>query len=117
MDVSMKGAKVNEQIQLLFIRLAHELRCCGEGRAADLVRELAESPGEQQRLFLQSNEIWGGRGSIAEKAGGRASRSDQRKRIEHVLQELGAEQIRLGLAIPRTSMWVDAFKKWADMGV
>jgi hypothetical protein len=31
-------------------------------------------------------------------------------------RELGLEQIRVGIATPRTSMWVEAFKTWAEMG-
>jgi hypothetical protein len=83
---------------------------------ANLVNEAAGGSRERQRTFLPSAELWDGHESIAEHAGGRADRSDNRKKIKRVLRDLGLEQIRVGIATPRTSMWVKAFKTRAEMG-
>jgi len=83
---------------------------------ANPVNEAAGGSRERQRTFLPSAELCGGHESIAEHAGGRADRTDNRKKIKRVLRDLGLEQIRVGIATRRNSMWVEAFKTWAEIG-
>lgn len=59
--------------------------------------------------YLQSNDLWGGAGSLADQAG---IENSNRNQIEILLIELGEEQKRLNIVNPRTEMWVIAFKKW-----
>jgi hypothetical protein len=107
----------DDRLQTLLVALANELRRCNELRATTSVEYAAAGENEQRISFLQSNELWGGSGSIADQAGVGAERSEGRRRIERALRDLGLEQIRLGIANPRTAMWVDAFTKWADTGL
>jgi hypothetical protein len=80
--------------------------------------EKAASAGEKELgIFLVSNDLWGGSGSIADQAGLGAGRDASTRAMEHALIELGEEQIRLGVVNPRTASWVQAFKKWTENGI
>lgn len=58
----------------------------------------------------------GGSDSIADCAGG-PERSEARREIEHVLIEIGTEQMRSGNVNPRTEMWLKAFTAWEQAGI
>lgn len=58
------------------------------------------------RVFLESNELWGGAGSIADQAGMDLP-SDAQPRFHAALYQLGQEQLRNGIANVRTQAWVD----------
>jgi hypothetical protein len=83
-----------------------------------MVEEAISSPENELDAFLRSNELWGGAGSIADQAGiGKGTRTEDRRKIEHALVQLGKEQIRGGKVNPRTAMWVGAFEEWGKKGV
>jgi hypothetical protein len=67
--------------------------------------------------FLTSNELWGGSGSVADQAGQRPDRADDRRRIEAALVRLGIEQIRAGIVNVRAEMWAATFESWAKNGM
>tara|TARA_R110002126_G_scaffold291648_1_gene454838 strand:- start:16009 stop:16254 length:246 start_codon:yes stop_codon:yes gene_type:complete len=65
--------------------------------------------------FLQSNELWGGPGSIADQAGIDQDRV-VRRRIETSLMRLGRCQMVAGVLNARTRMWLNTFQAWQDRG-
>jgi hypothetical protein len=97
--------------------LAAELRRGDEPRAARSVEDAAAGSSEQRITFLQSNELWGGPGSIADQAGLRLERGESRRRIERALRDLGLEQLRLGVVNARTAIWVKTFSRWVAEGI
>jgi hypothetical protein len=82
---------------------------------AELAAALSAAEDELD-VFLTSNELWGGAGSIADQAGG-SNRTAASREVEAILIELGNEQIRLGLINPRTAAWVKAFTEWRQRGI
>ena len=82
--------------------------------AARVDDAIAASDADRQ-TFLQSNDLWGGSGSIADQAGV-DSEPELRRAIEAALIRLGDEQRRLGMVNARTGMWVEAFAKWQRNG-
>jgi|SRR5688500_12327215 hypothetical protein len=90
------------------------------GNEKELAEKIARlnSDGPELEIFLTSNDLWGGSGSIADQAGvSSGSRSHERRLIEQALIKLGEEQIRLGTVNPRTLIWVSAFKKLSQDGI
>jgi hypothetical protein len=81
-----------------------------------MIEDALAGPVEGLEAFLSSNELWGGSGSIADCLPG-GERSTGRRRIEHVLIQLGKDQILTGRVNPRTEMWVAAFSKWEKAGI
>lgn len=65
---------------------------------------------EDLRSFLNSNELWGGAGSIADQAG-IIQGPEVRRQVEGALISLGVEQMQQGEVNSRTEMWVEAFSK------
>jgi hypothetical protein len=82
-----------------------------------VLEDAVEGTDEQLGAFLSSDELWGGAGSVADCALVGGDRSEARREIECVLIRLGKEQIRAGNANSRTSMWVEAFTRWKEMGL
>jgi hypothetical protein len=80
---------------------------------AQVERALA---GSEQDLvsYLESNELWGGAGSVADSAG--VGKEAVRRSIHAALIDLGEQQIREGVVNRRTRMWVEAFREWRDAG-
>jgi hypothetical protein len=99
--------------------LSQVLQECGEVTLAARIKDLLSGPEPELAVFLTSNELWGGAGSIADQSGitARGERTDKRRKIERVLIQLGNEQIRSGKVNPRTAMWVDVFTKWENAGI
>jgi len=95
--------------------LAGLLRESGDSARAAMVQNVITEP-DRLRDFLMSEDLWGGSGSVADEAGG-PGRSQTRREIERLLILIGRDQIRLGIANPRTAMWVDAFTSWEQAGV
>ena len=96
--------------------LLDSLREAEEYAFVDVVSDALAST-ERANLFLVSNDLWGGAGSIADQAGCKGDRNDARRRIEHALIELGIAQIEAGVTNPRTDMWVNTFKEWREDGI
>lgn len=99
--------------------LARLLRENGEGVRAARVEDAIADLDQALDMFLRSNELWGGAGSLADCAGmmGIGQRTDGRREIEHVLIQLGNEQIRAGNVNPRTEIWVEVFREWEKAGI
>lgn len=97
-------------------KLLHEN---GESVNAAKVEDAVAGSDQDLDMFLRSNDLWGGSGSIADQAGvvGTGWRTDARRKIEHALIQLGNEQIRVGRVNPRTAMWVMAFNEWERSGI
>lgn len=95
--------------------LERELLAAGEMNFAQMINAAIASE-EGHEAFLRSNELWGGAGSIADQAGCGRERA-VRRRIEAVLIRLGREQMRIGIANPRTESWVQVFDAWQAQGV
>ena len=101
----------------LLLNLAEALESAGEARLADDARAAAAAGDEALSLYLCSNELWGGAGSIADQAGVADQRSPQRRRIEQALLALGHAQTDAGLVNARTAMWMSAFEQWSERGI
>jgi len=98
--------------------LAKVLKECGELNLAAQVEDVFSNSEAKLDEFLTSNELWGGAGSIADQAGiGRGSRTEETRKIEHALVQLGKEQIRAGKVNPRTAGWVSTFEKWEKASI
>lgn len=65
--------------------------------------------------YLQSNELWGGSGSLADQAG--IERPSTRYKIESLLIQLGEEQKKINIVNQRTELWIEAFKEWKRSGI
>jgi hypothetical protein len=96
--------------------LAVSLRECDEPLFASTVETIAAGSDEEVKLFLRSNDLWGGAGSIADQAGLESSRL-ARRRLESVLIDHGTEQLVIGVINVRTAGWVKAFNAWKAAGI
>src|ERR1700679_868969 len=113
----MSVSSEHDHFRRLLECLAAGRRRGDEPRAARSVEDAAAGSSEQRLSFLQSNELWGGPGSIADQSGLGLERGKGRRRIERALQNLGLEQLRLGVVNSRTAMWVKTFSRWAEEGI
>jgi hypothetical protein len=95
-------------------QIARLLRENGELTRAAVIEDLLAGTDDELNVFLSSNDLWGGSGSIADCALG-GGRSPARRELEHLLIRLGSEQISSGILNQRTAMWVEAFSKWERM--
>ena len=96
--------------------LARLLRQTGDYARAIVVEDAITGSDAELNAFLTSNELWGGSGSVAD-CGGGAERTEMRRSIEHVLIQLGNEQLQSANVNQRTRMWVAAFVKWEQAGI
>jgi hypothetical protein len=95
--------------------LANILRETGETTLAERVNAALARSDAEIDTFLESNDLWGGAGSIADQAGmSDGTRTVERRKIERALIDLGEEQVRINKLNPRTLMWIEAFGKWAQ---
>ena len=102
----------------LLAQLATVLRKNGEMSFAAMVDAACAGNNEEAFVFLESNELWGGAGSIADQAGfENGERNDKRREIEELLISLGDEQIRIDKVNQRTNMWVTTFMEWHKNGI
>src|SRR5664280_225856 len=65
---------------------------------------------EKLWLYLVSNDLWGGPGSVADQA--LLETPEERKMLDNLMIRLGREQMKIGKVNVRTEMWVSAFEKW-----
>jgi hypothetical protein len=82
--------------------------------AAVIQAALADSD-ERLMVFLVSNSLWGGAGSVADQAC--VSSNASRGQVEDLLIRLGRAQIESGATSIRTEGWVSAFEKWRNDGI
>jgi hypothetical protein len=87
----------------------------GEAYYSTYIDKVLGSDEEDIWLFLCSNELWGGAGSIADQAV--LENEALRKQIELLLIELGELQLKSGRVNVRTEMWVSAFRQWKEQGI
>jgi hypothetical protein len=92
--------------------------------AADAVRKALSGSDDELQKFLESNDLWGGSGSIADSA-----YTDSRSTLDpeewkksrngflDLMIELGRLQIARGFPNSRTIMWVEAFEHWRQLGI
>ncbi|REJ78762.1 MAG: hypothetical protein DWQ47_04770 [Acidobacteria bacterium] len=78
-----------------------------------IIEEALSSSDDELLVFLKSNLLWGGSGSIADQAGFDAS-GKVRKEIELAIRELGLEQLETGIVNERTEFWVSSKKKYLE---
>jgi hypothetical protein len=97
--------------------LARLLSESGDSYRFGLVQAAIAGDDADRDVFLTSNALWGGPGSIADEGGITTGRTATRRRIESVLVAIGEEQLRSSAVNQRTAMWVAAFKKWAKDGI
>jgi hypothetical protein len=111
---SESGRKMRGHLQ----HLSTVLRECGAPVSAAKVEDAISGSGQKISAFLTSNELWGGPASIADQAGlERGPRTDDTRKIERALVQLGREQIRAGKVNPRTAAWISAFEQWEKAGI
>jgi hypothetical protein len=95
--------------------LATVLREAGDSKLASRVDAVLTQSDADVGAFIQSNELWGGAGSIADQAGmAEGTRTRTRRRVERALIDLGREQVRINKLNPRTLGWVKTFERWAE---
>lgn len=92
------------------------LRQYGEKHFAEMVANALSDSDEALNVFLASEELWGGVGSIADQAG-RLHGRDAQKLIETILIRLGERQIRDGIIHARTATCVELFRQWQRQGI
>ena len=79
----------------------------GDTYYVDQIQEAISNGEESIWQYLCSNELWGGAGSIADQAV--LENKSVRKKLEHILIEIGRFQQSVGRVNVRTEMWVSAF--------
>lgn len=91
---------------------------------AEAVRHAISNSDDELLRFLESNDLWGGAGSIADSAytdsRGVSDREEWKKSRDGFLDlmcELGRLQIANGFPNSRTVMWVEAFEHWRRLGI
>jgi hypothetical protein len=89
----------------------------GDSYCAGIVSDALASDEHAVRVFLLSNELWGGSGSIADQGGMEVRRDDTRRTIEAALIRLGEAQVREGVVNSRTATWVRVFQSWQRQGI
>jgi hypothetical protein len=100
----------------LLAELRDALAIAGESHFAGIAQNAIAGTELERMAFLESNDLWGGSGSIADQAGV-ASERPCRRTIEAALISLGQEQLHLGLANPRTASWIEVFAEWRRQGI
>lgn len=109
-----QSLRMKEHLELL----SKTLRECGQPLLAARIEEIISGADDGLDVFLRSNELWGGAGSVADQAGIETGpRAECGRKIEFALVQLGKEQLRAGIVNPRTEMWVSAFEKWEKTGI
>jgi hypothetical protein len=94
------------------VELRELLQACGEHVHLAGLSDALEGDDGAMNVYLQSNDLWGGSGSIADQAC-LTGRGETRKNLERLLIKLGNEQGRVGVVNVRTAEWVTVFEGWA----
>jgi hypothetical protein len=104
-----------EEIRDKLKQLLDLLRSGNEIFLSNQVEDALAESDDNLRIYITSNELWGGAGSIADQALGESRES--RRKIEAILAELGELQMKVGIVNERTEMWALAFRKWQKQGL
>ena len=88
------------------------LQACGEHVYLRGLSDALDGDDGAMNVYLQSNDLWGGSGSIADQTC-LTGPGETRKNLERILIKLGNEQVRVGVVNVRTAEWVNVFEVWA----
>jgi hypothetical protein len=105
-----------DEIRAKLGKLLGILRAADEDDLAVQVEDALSGSDSDVKLFVTSDCLWGGAGSIADQAGG-GHRSESSRRLEAILAELGGIQMRHGIVNARTESWTSTFRAWQRDGV
>ncbi len=94
------------------VELQKLLRRAGDDFCANQIEDALAGSDDALRVYLVSNELWGGAGSIADQA--LIGREDLRKQLEDLMIRIGKTQMLMQLKNVRTEMWVDVFESWQN---
>ena len=83
---------------------------------ASLVARALEGSDAELEMFLRSDDLWGGAGSIADQ-GFIEGPHEMRVGGIKAMVALGNLQVERGVTNVRTEMWVRTFEKWLRDGV
>jgi hypothetical protein len=101
------------EIRSILNQIERLVRSGQESHAANLIEEALSGSDHQLLLFLRSNELWGGAGSIADQAG--VDHPQYTAQIEELVIRLGRVQMRAGVINVRTQGWVETFESWRPL--
>jgi hypothetical protein len=79
------------------------------------IHKALEGAEEEFYKFLESNELWGGAGSVADQ--GCINNNESRRLLCESLVKLGNIQEEEGRLNVRTKNWVNAFSQWLEKGI
>jgi hypothetical protein len=96
-------------------QLLNLLRSSNENYQANEVETALAGSDNDLKIYITSNELWGGAGSIADQA--LIENRESRRRVEAILAELGEIQMKAGIVNVRTEMWTSAFRQWQQQGI
>ncbi|MFL6514937.1 MAG: hypothetical protein ACJ8M1_07930 [Chthoniobacterales bacterium] len=96
-----------QRIRRLLEQIRDQLTAGGEHRFAGDVDAALASCDEAVAAFVMSHGLWGGAGSIADRA--LSDRSVARHQLGQLLIELGREQTTMGYTNPGTATWTSVF--------
>jgi hypothetical protein len=108
--LSFVSLDVMQRVRSLLKQLREMLQTAGEHHFVEMIDAALAGDNSALQSFLTSNELCGGAGSIADQALGPSRKT--RRPLEHLLAELGHEQIAVGRTNPRTEMWTSVFEQW-----
>lgn len=77
----------------------------------EMIQKVLQGDDKELWVFLTSNDLWGGAGSIADQA--LIDDKGLRKELEMLLIDLAVQQEKIGRLNPRTKSWADAFIAWS----
>lgn len=103
--------QMNEIIRSTLIRLESTLKAAGDERAAARITRALSGTDEALVRFLQSGDLWGGMGSIADQAACCAPREVKRE-CEALLADLGEAQAAAGIGNAGAEKWAGVFREW-----
>ena len=87
----------------------------GEDTFADELKNILSKNEESIWQYLESNEIWGGSGSIADQS--LIENKELRSKLTELLIELGSYQLKEGRVNVRTESWMQTFRNWKEQGI
>jgi len=113
-----------ERVRPILTELAAVLDLDSEMNWSSAVRHAMSNSDEELLKFLESNDFWGGSGSIADSAftdsrgvSDPEEWKKKRNRFLGLMCDLGRLQIANGFPNSRTVMWVEAFEHWRRLGI
>ncbi len=103
------------EYRALLRELVEPLAAVEGGAMASLVARALEGSDAELEMFLRSDDLWGGAGSIADQ-GFIEGPHEMRVGGIKAMVALGNLQVERGVTNVRTEMWVRTFEKWLRDG-